>query len=1218
MTLLREIINIPESVAGEAFVLRLTDGVKKDKAAATLDSYVVTPTIVARLKEALDLIQGAVGVDSAGAVEGGPQSKASYLHGSFGSGKSHFMAVLHLLLTGHERAWSRPELEPVVQKHEGWLKGRKFLLVPIHMIGASSIEQRVYEGYLDVLSRDHPNSEPPDLFETDAIFEAAAATIELAGMARVLEKLNNSGAEGWGDFSGEGSWSEAAYVETASGGRSREERAKLAGLLLERVIPGAEDTLQNRRAPFDEGLERITEHAKALGYDAVVLFLDELILWLASRSGDTGLIGRESEKLVQLVEAQNLDRPIPLVSFIARQKEIRELIGGTSTGADAAIIDEKLGHHEGRFSVIELETTDLPEIVHRRLLRPISDAARDQLQATFESTIRGTDQLVRDLTGNTASREDFEKVYPFSPVLVETLIEASRMLQRDRTALRVMLELLCRQRASLELGQIVPVGDLYDIIANGQQADNSAIKDRFQAAQRLYREKFIPVLEAKHGKKRAEIESLPWDDASREKWRNEDRVFKTILLGALVPAAAPLKDLTPTRIVQFNHGSVTSPIPGQEAPTVLRLLRAWASAITELQVTGDDANPVVRLALSGVDVDSIISGAQYLDTAGARLETLKSVIFKSLDITDEGRDTKFEVDDRGVRREMDVVFANLADMPIANLENDGDRWRFIIDYPFDDGDIAEAFANDNRKIQEFLESGRSARTILWRPGFLNEKGRRELGELVLLRKILANDTAYETHTSHLSTEERGQARPLLESRCATLEQNLKTTLRVAYGVATDELGKGRLDDSIDVGSPFVSLEPSFKASVPGATALRPALEEMADRALAFQFPKAPRWERRYTSGDVRKVLKLCRQALAKSGHRIAPDQAELRLLRGFAVPLELGECGNAFVLKVDAWRHRLESACRQAEVEIPTVGQLRRWIDDPDPRGLPSDVQDLLVLVFADVTERSIQRYGQALPSPEIGSLQDEDALVQTPLPDESTWTTACERAAALFGVAESRLFRSASQVAGTALQIREKITDGQLTDAVRELSQSLAQHLERLQIKSGARSIELEIGLSLLEAIGGLGAGVDRDRRIIEILASADLRGLTPVALGTAISQSAAIHRAMDGANWTLLEGGCVKDDPLRRELETVLTASEYERGLVAELGKLERRATQVIVDGRKPDPVPVPDPDPDPQMIERRVESPRDLKEVIEAIEKAVEGGPVRVSWRSEGRDG
>jgi len=42
------------------------------------------------------------------------------------------------------------------------------------------------------------------------------------------------------------------------------------------------------------------------------------------------------------------------------------------------------------------------------------------------------------LTPN-ADRGVFRKVYPFSPALVETLIAVSSVLQRERTALKVML-----------------------------------------------------------------------------------------------------------------------------------------------------------------------------------------------------------------------------------------------------------------------------------------------------------------------------------------------------------------------------------------------------------------------------------------------------------------------------------------------------------------------------------------------------------------------------------------------------------------------------------------------------------------------------------------------------------------------------------------------------------------------------------------------------------
>ena len=87
MTLIRDLIDIPERVHRDDFVLRLAEGVTNP--AETLRTYVVTPQLADAFDRALDLIKGALAAGS---------SKAAYLHGSFGSGKSHFMAVLHLLL----------------------------------------------------------------------------------------------------------------------------------------------------------------------------------------------------------------------------------------------------------------------------------------------------------------------------------------------------------------------------------------------------------------------------------------------------------------------------------------------------------------------------------------------------------------------------------------------------------------------------------------------------------------------------------------------------------------------------------------------------------------------------------------------------------------------------------------------------------------------------------------------------------------------------------------------------------------------------------------------------------------------------------------------------------------------------------------------------------------------------------------------------------------
>src|SRR5260370_1077709 len=128
--LLRDLITIPEFVAKGDFVLKLTEGTDSAHVKATLESYVVTPQLVACFDEALKLVQSA--------LKG--SSKAAYLHGSFGSGKSHFMAVPHFLLQGNADARSITELGDVVARHNEWLTGKKFLMVPFHLIAAKDFE----------------------------------------------------------------------------------------------------------------------------------------------------------------------------------------------------------------------------------------------------------------------------------------------------------------------------------------------------------------------------------------------------------------------------------------------------------------------------------------------------------------------------------------------------------------------------------------------------------------------------------------------------------------------------------------------------------------------------------------------------------------------------------------------------------------------------------------------------------------------------------------------------------------------------------------------------------------------------------------------------------------------------------------------------------------------------------------------------------------------
>lgn len=172
------LITIPERVHQGDFVLELAKGVTQ--ADKTLRDYVVTPQLVDAFNNALGFIQQAV-------LTGG--SKAAYLHGSFGSGKSHFMAVLRLLLAGNTQARATPELAEVVARHS-WTDGRKFLLVPYHMVGSRDMESAILGRYAEFVRVHRPEAPVPGFYLAEGMFEDARELRDRMGDDSFFAKLN--------------------------------------------------------------------------------------------------------------------------------------------------------------------------------------------------------------------------------------------------------------------------------------------------------------------------------------------------------------------------------------------------------------------------------------------------------------------------------------------------------------------------------------------------------------------------------------------------------------------------------------------------------------------------------------------------------------------------------------------------------------------------------------------------------------------------------------------------------------------------------------------------------------------------------------------------------------------------------------------------------------------------------------------------------------------
>jgi hypothetical protein len=563
--LLRELIDIPERIHQGDFVLRLTEGV--ERAQATLDSYVITPQLRVAFDEALALIGSAL-------AEG--RSKASYLHGSFGSGKSHFMAVLHALLRGDVRARARPELAEALARHR-WLDTTRFMLVPFHLIGAESLEAAILGGYVNHVRREHPGAPLPSVYRAQGLLDDARAIRDGMGTEAFLARLPETADEGWGDYGA--AWTDEELAAAFAAPPDSVLAQRLISDVIPVFMPSYVDSVAgaaNAFVPLDQGLTALSAHAKGLGYDGVVLFLDELVLWLAGKIADPAFVARETEKVAKLVESSDARRVVPIVSFIARQRDLRELIGVERTGAESLSFQDQLSYWDGRFATVTLEDRNLQMIAEKRILKPIDDAAAERISEAFRRT-DNLPGLTRDILLTDGDGDAFRRTYPFSPAFMQTLVHVSSALQRERTALKLMQQILVDRREDLRLGQLVPLGDLFDAIADGNdQPFTEKLKYEFEQARTLYQRTLRPLLLNQRGLTDEQATGLA--DAATgllNAFRADDRLIKTLLLAALAPDVPALRGMTARRLAALNHGTVTSLIPGQEVAEVVRRLRGW-------------------------------------------------------------------------------------------------------------------------------------------------------------------------------------------------------------------------------------------------------------------------------------------------------------------------------------------------------------------------------------------------------------------------------------------------------------------------------------------------------------------------------------------------------------------------------------------------------------------------------------------------------------------
>ncbi len=663
--------------------------------------------------------------------------------------------------------------------------------------------------------------------------------------------------------------------------------------------------------------------------------------------------------------------------------------------------------------------------MQKRLLRRKDSAAEQLISAEFEKALRIQGSVLETLITRSGDRDQFRKLYPFTPAFMEVLVGAAAALQRQRTGLRILSEILDEQAGRLRLGDIFPVGDLFRAMEKGTDPMTGKMQQLFEYARAVWK-RLRAQIEHDVGVSFDNFDKLP--PAQQQQLRTQERIAGTLILAALVPNLESFRDLNGSRIAALNFGTVQTRIPGTEGQQVLAICRRWAShGLVQLNDPGS-STPTISVELTSVDVNAIIEGAaRAYESYGNLTRKAGDLLFEDLKIqTDDNFEATHKFVWRGTRRSCQISSFNVREASgdkLRPLSENGD-WLVVIDTPV--YKTGQGPADHLQRLREFRnQNPEGVRSLVWVPSALSERVVKDLGRLAVLDHLLSpRFDKLKEYSGHLSAVEREQARSILSAMQKELTVSVKSALAQAYGVGT--IQPVNLDQSypLSPADQFQSLEPELRPQRPSASTLDKAVEQLLHQALDWQFPGHPDFKSdEVTIGRklVEKAYEYLSDALRDPERRKSlPQRAERLQLRALLEPLNLAQVTDQYLFPTDYWYAHFERAHHDAGGGALSVGQLRQYIDRPKTMGIETDLQDLVILFYAAWTDRSFRGRFSAI-DPKIGTLKDDWQLIQEQLPSREAWETAAKRAADLLGVPASSVLLNAGVLASFSKGVQER-----------------------------------------------------------------------------------------------------------------------------------------------------------------------------------------------------
>ena len=806
---------------------------------------------------------------------------------------------------------------------------------------------------------------PFEFLNVDGVLQEARREAELYG-AQFWKRLEEAGIVGSRD----------EFEAMASG--AAEDRESLARALLQ--WKGRDAASAGVDPNWAVGLRKLSEHVKAQGYGGIVMLVNEFLLWLREKSGPE--FERAINQLNVMVDHADGARAIPLFAFVARQRNIEEFFPDQ---VEDRQMHEHLGHHAKRFELTELEDVELRHVCRGRVLR-----RRPEHEAEVS---RAVDALAKDyekVLPSILQQADIgylRDVYPFHPALIEMLIDVSSLMQRDRTALRLLYELLVIHNPDLPLGKLLPVGGAFDAIFPPAGVEGSKRVEDLRAIHRTYYQRFRPAMD----RMLRDAEASKGDfDAGRR--RVLDTIVKTALLAEVSPRLKGTGSMSIERLVRLNDAEVTGETDRSKFnrvyQDVLDLSRIVPGAI---QLSGQGKDASVSVILQGVNFGEILDRARsrVAGQKNVRLRTFYKVLLPALRLKEEKLGETHEIEWRKTPRRGTVSVENIRELPNAAFKvKPGGEYRILVDYPWDDPGYT--VAEDEQRALDVRKRDGTSLTVCWLPRHFTQSELAFLDDLSALEELTG--PAQEELTRDFGPNERAQIVEQASNQAQNLRQSLQQKLSEVYR------DHGRI----------VALTTGIEANVPAGD-LGDIVERLARALLDRQYPTHPSFAAKPDAESLRLLCDWLARAAEKQDQMEVFTDDEAKVLKTLGDPLELVSMGQTRAqLRLDT--RYIKTVREEAKGESVLWDSIDRKLQET--YALTPIVRNFFLLLLSRLDSFRVVHavHGDPVEVEIDNKSRTQVKLVRAPLLELPEWSRARELGPALFKVSPPSATRTLSE----------------------------------------------------------------------------------------------------------------------------------------------------------------------------------------------------------------